>query len=70
MRWSKIFHFLSCIFGIFGFLSLVFAWLAGENGRFLELSQNHLFNDAIILTLISITSGVAAIYHKWEEIRS
>ncbi len=50
--------------GVWGFLALIGAWLAGENGTIWGFSQQHCYNDAIILTLISISAGVCAIYRK------
>ena len=48
-------HFLGGVFGILGGLALVGAWIAGGSGTVLGFSQQHLYNDAIVLTLISIS---------------
>lgn len=62
MKKSSFMHGVSIITGIWGFLALMGAWLAGENGTILGFSQLHCFFDAIVLTLISISAGVCAIY--------
>ncbi len=68
MTYSKIIHVVSIISGIWGALALIGAWLAGENGTIFGFSQQHCYNDAIILTLISISAGICAIYrHQLER---
>jgi hypothetical protein len=51
---SKLAHLSSTIIGIAGVLCLVGAWAAGERRTFVGFSQAHLFNDAIVLELITI----------------
>lgn len=61
-------HGVSIVAGIWGFLALIGAWLAGENGTIFGFSQQHCYNDAIVFTLISISAGVCAIYrHRLER---
>lgn len=48
-------------------LALIGAWLAGENGTVFGFSQSHLYNDAIVLILISASAGVCAIYRRQLE---
>lgn len=67
MKKSTLMHGVSIVAGIWGFLALIGAWLAGENGTIWGLSQQHCFNDAIVLTLISISAGVCAIYKRGLE---
>ena len=43
------------------------AWFAGESGAVLGFSQPHLYNDAIVLTLISISSFVCTLVYLQEE---
>lgn len=60
-------HWIGRIFGIWGGLALVGAWIAGENGTMLGFSQQHLYNDAIVLTLIGISALVCAILYLQED---
>lgn len=62
MKKSSFIHRISIVTGIWGFLALLGAWLAGENGMIFGFSQQHCFYDAIVLTLISISAGVCAMY--------
>ena len=62
MKLSKYIHVVSIIAGIWGALALIGAWLAGEGGTIFGFSQQHCYNDAIVLTLISISAGICAIY--------
>ena len=67
MKKSSIMHWIARITGIWGGLSLVAAWFAGESGAVLGFSQPHLYNDAIVLTLISISSFVCTLVYLQEE---
>lgn len=67
MKKSLFIHGVSIITGIGGALALLAAWIAGEGGTAFGFSQSHLFNDAIVLTLISISGGVCAIYRQQLE---
>jgi len=67
MKKSSFIHGVSIVTGIWGGLALIGAWIAGENGTVLGFSQSHLFNDAIVLTLISISGGVCALYRRQLE---
>ncbi|TAL19670.1 hypothetical protein EPN90_02685 [Patescibacteria group bacterium] len=67
MKKSSIMHWLGRIFGISGGLALVSAWVAGENGRVWGFSQPHLYNDAIVLTLVGISALVCAIIYREQE---
>ncbi len=64
MKKSTLIHGVAIVAGIWGALALVGAWLAGENGTIWGFSQQHCFYDAIVLTLISISAGVCAIYRR------
>ena len=64
MKKSTFTHGVAIVTGIWGALALVGAWLAGENGTIWGFSQQHCFYDAIVLTLISISAGVCAIYRR------
>lgn len=61
MLLSKMAHLTSIITGIAGAAALAGAWIAGEGGTFLGLSQAHLFNDAIVLELITIAMAVCSL---------
>ena len=61
MKKSRIVHGLSIVFGIWGGLALVGAWIAGTSGTVLRFSQQHLYDNAIVLTLIGISAGVCAL---------
>ena len=67
MKKSTLIHGVSVVTGIWGALALVGAWLAGENGTILGFSQQHCFYDAIVLTLISISAGICAMYRRQLE---
>lgn len=67
MKRSSFFHWSARIAGIWGTLALIGAWGAGESGTFLGFSQQHLYNDAIVLTLISISALLCAQFYWHEE---
>ncbi|KKR09762.1 MAG: hypothetical protein UT37_C0011G0019 [Parcubacteria group bacterium GW2011_GWA2_39_18] len=67
MKKSSIMHWIARIIGVWGGLSLVGAWIAGESGAVLGFSQQHLYNDAIVLTLIAISSLVCTLVYLQEE---
>jgi len=67
MKKSLFIHGVSIVAGIWGVLALIGAWLAGQNGTIWGFTQQHCYNDAIILTLISISSGVCALYRRQLE---
>jgi len=61
MQLSKLAHLLSVIVGIAGAFCLVGAWVAGEGGTLFGFSQVHLFNDAIVLELITIAMALCTL---------
>jgi len=67
MKWSPILHGVSAIAGIIGVLALMGAWVATFSGSFLGLSEQHLFNDAIALLLVSVAFGIGTLIHHYEE---
>jgi hypothetical protein len=67
MKKSSLMHGVAIVSGIWGALALIGAWLAGQNGTILGFTQQHCFNDAIVLTLISISAGVCALYRRQLE---
>ena len=66
MRWSKTLHGISAISGILGILALFTAWIV-RNGTFFGLDQNHYFNDAMSLLLVSIAFGIGTLIHMKQE---
>lgn len=67
MKWSVILHYLAILSVSAGALSLLGAWLAGEGGRLLGLSQGHLYNDAVVFVLLSIAFALGVIIHRQTE---
>ena len=67
MKKSVLIHAVSIAGGILGALALVAAWVAGDRGTILGLSQAHLYQDAINLQLIAVSGGVCAIYRRQVE---
>lgn len=67
MKKSSFVHGISIVTGIWGGLSLIGAWVAGENGTVSGFSQQHLFYDAIALQLMAIGAGVCALYRRQLE---
>ena len=67
MKKSSFIHGVSIVAGIWGALALVGAWLAGQNGTIFGFTQQHCYNDAIVLTLISISAGICALYRRQLE---
>ncbi|MEK7612252.1 MAG: hypothetical protein AAB407_02840 [Patescibacteria group bacterium] len=64
---SSFIHGVSIVAGIWGFFALLGAWIAGEGGTVWGFTYQHCINDAIILTLISISAGVCAMYRRQLE---
>jgi hypothetical protein len=48
-------------------LALIGAWLAGEGGTIWGFTYQHCINDAVVLTLISISAGICALYRRQLE---
>lgn len=67
MKLSKLAHLLSIVIGIAGVVCLVGAWAAGEGGTFFGYSQAHLFNDAIVLELITIAMALCTLVRMQME---
>lgn len=61
MKLSKLAHLMSIVLGIVGAFGLIGAWAAGERGTFFGFSQAHLFNDAIVLELITIAMALCTL---------
>jgi hypothetical protein len=67
MKKSTLMHGVSIVTGIWGALALIGAWLAGEGGTIWGFTYQHCINDAIVLTLISISAAVCALYRRQIE---
>ena len=70
MNWSKPAHYLAGAIAITGVVALIGAWFVGAEGTFLGFPQEHLFNDAISLLLVSTAFGIGALYHQQDELRT
>lgn len=64
MKWSPVLHALTVLFVFLGLLALLGAWLAEVTGSVLGLSQDHLFSDATVLTLLGIAFGIGTVLHR------
>lgn len=67
MKLSKLAHLMSIVIGIAGAVCLVGAWVAGEKGTFFGFSQAHLYNDAIVLELITIAMALCTLVRMQME---
>jgi len=67
MKKSSLIHGAAIVTGIWSALALLVAWIAGEGGTAFGFSQQHLYNDAIVLQLIAISAGVCALYRRQLE---
>lgn len=67
MKKSSVMHWIARIAGIWGVLALIGAWVAGGDGTVLGFSQQHLYYDAIVITLISISALVCALVYLQQE---
>jgi len=67
MKWSPILHGVAATAGIIGVLALIAAWIAALQGSFLGFSEEHFFNDAKSLLLVSIAFGIGTLIHLKEE---
>lgn len=67
MRWSPILHQLSILAFIGGVVSFVGAWIVAGGGFWTH--RTHLFNDATVLTLLSISLVLGTIIHREQEKR-
>lgn len=65
-RWMGTFAIVGArVLGTLAFLALLSAWMAAwRGGRFLGLSEQHLFNDAIVLSLMGIAGLLDGILHR------
>ncbi|MGI8468234.1 MAG: hypothetical protein ACR2N3_07260 [Pyrinomonadaceae bacterium] len=60
--------YLGRIFFALAFLALLGAWLTqATGGTLLGMSQQHLFNDAIVLSLFGIGMFLDALWH-WRNV--
>ncbi len=64
IKWSPILHWISLITAMVGVLALFAAWAAAwGDGTFLAMTEQHLFNDAQSLILLSISFGIGTLIH-------
>jgi len=64
MKWSQMLHNSAVFVVAGGALSILAAWLAGESGTFMGLSQRHLFSDATALLLLGISLQLGTLIHR------
>ncbi len=64
---SKFLHRFSLLWTIVAIAALFAAWIAGEGGTFLGLSQDRLYDDAIALGVIAVGFRIGCLIHHWEE---
>lgn len=69
MKWSSILHGISAISGVVGFLALIVWWivLALRDGFSTMFSPEHIYDDAVVLLLLSIAFGIGTLIHQREE---
>ena len=67
MKWSKILHCLAVASVALGILSFLTTYIAGEEGRFLGFSQEHLYKDAFFFVLLAIVFALGVIIHSNKE---
>ncbi len=61
---TKMTIHLGRVFGVLAFVSLIGAWITElKGGELFGLSQQHLFNDAIVLSLFSIGMLLDGLLH-------
>lgn len=62
---TPFFVYLGRLFFALAFLALLGAWLTQlTGGSLLGMSQVHLFNDAIVLSLLGIGMMIDALWHS------
>lgn len=65
MSMTKIAINLGRFCGLLAFLALVGAWITQlTGGPLFGMSQQHLFNDAIVLSLFAIAGGLDGLLHS------
>jgi len=69
MKWSPILHGVSAIAGIVGILTLLGWWivLAKTVGFSKMFSPEHMYDDAVVLLLVSIAFGIGTLIHLRQE---
>ena len=66
MKWSPILHGVAATAGVVGALALIAAWIAGS-GTLFGLPQEHFFEDAKALLLVSTAFGIGTLIHMQQE---
>ena len=69
MKWSPFLHGIAAIAGILGTLVLLGWWvvLAKTVGFSIMFTPEHLYDDAIVLLLVSIAFGIGTLIHRSQE---
>ena len=69
MKWSPILHGIAAITGIAG-AAIVIAWwivLIKTVGFSTMFSPEHMYDDAVVLLLVSIAFGIGTLIHLQQE---
>ena len=67
MKWSPLLHTIAALSGVFAVIAIFAGWILGSQGTLFGLSQGHLFNNGMMLLLISIAFGIGTLIHQQEE---
>ena len=69
MTWSPILHGIAAVTGVLGILTLLGWWivLAKTVGFSIMFSPEHLYDDTVVLLLVSIAFGIGTLIHQRQE---
>ena len=69
MKWSPILHGIAALTGVVG-AAIVIGWwivLAKTVGFSTMFSPEHMYDDAVVLLLVSIAFGIGTLIHQRQE---
>lgn len=69
MKWSPILHGIAAITGVVGAATVIGWWivLAKTVGFSTMFSPEHMYDDAVVLLLVSIAFGIGTLIHQRQE---
>ena len=68
IKWSPVLHGVAAITGVIGLLTLILWWITLWIGWTpFGVTQDHIYNDAVALLLVSIAFGIGALIHQNQE---
>ena len=69
MKWSPILHGIAAVTGVVGAGTVIGWWivLAKTAGFSTMFSPEHMYDDAVVLLLVSIAFGIGALVHQNQE---